>query len=86
MTTSDDEQAERGSYRAECGQDGPVRVDDDDVVAWRAQRSDRETLGPYLRWPRDQPTVAYWQLELRLNALGRAFMVVDEFAQPGQRS
>jgi hypothetical protein len=73
------------SYQAERGHDGPVRVDDDDFVAWRAQWSDRETLGPYLRWPRNQLTVAYWQLELQLNALGRAFMVVDEFAQRGQR-
>jgi hypothetical protein len=54
-------------------------------AAWRARRSDRETLGPYLLWPRSQPTIEYWQLELRLNPLGEAFMIVDDFAQRGQR-
>lgn len=74
------EEVDLESYQAELGHDAPARVDDDDFVAWRARRPDRETLGPYLLWPRSQPTIAYWQLELRLNPLGEAFMIVDQFA------
>jgi hypothetical protein len=57
-------------------------VDWDNFVAWRDCRPDSATLQPFLRTPEG---LAYWQLELRLNDLGGAFLLVDEFAQRGQR-
>jgi hypothetical protein len=53
-----------------------------DFTAWRDARPDSATLRPYLHVPEG---VAYWQLELRLNDLGNAFLLVDEFAQRGRR-
>lgn len=54
----------------------------DDFTTWRAGRSDSATLRPFMH---TREGLAYWQLELRLNDLGRAFLLVDEFAQRGRR-
>lgn len=57
-------------------------VDWANFTAWRDSRPDSATLQPFFH---TRDGLAYWQLELRLNDLGKAFLLVDEFAQRGQR-
>lgn len=77
------EDVDRQSYHAQRSEDRTDdRFDWDDFAAWRARRPDSDTLRPFLHTPNG---LAYWQLELRLNALGKAFLLVDDFAQRGRR-
>ncbi|MCA1707942.1 MAG: DUF4365 domain-containing protein [Actinobacteria bacterium] len=70
-------------YEAEC-----VIIDDEgdrfvthSYQEWAAIRGHAE-LHPYDNYADE---VDYWRLELTLNALGRAFLLVDEFATTGER-
>lgn len=73
------EEVDQQAYQAERPGD---RFDWEDFAAWRAGRPDSVTLRPFLHTVEG---LAYWQLELRLNDLGRAFLLVDEFAHRARR-
>jgi hypothetical protein len=75
--------ADNDQYEAEC-----VRYDNEgdrivteDFDDWRRSRS-VEGLRPYTN---ASDEVDYWRLELTLNELGKAFLVVDRFGSTGQR-
>jgi hypothetical protein len=67
-------------YEAEC-----VRYEDDGryygetFEEWQETRTAREGLHPY----REDGEIAYWRLELTLNELGRAFLLIDQSATDG---
>lgn len=76
------EEADHAEYEAEC-----VIVDEGDTFVTRSfgewlADSRREGLRPYGNAAGE---VDYWRLELTLNDLGRAFLLVDEFATKGPR-
>ncbi|MEV4334086.1 DUF4365 domain-containing protein [Streptomyces sp. NPDC049597] len=75
--------AEYDDYEAECviyDQDGDRFVTQDFNV-WRQSLLARG-LRPYAN---SHDEVDYWRLELKLNKLGKAFLVVDEFGTDGEQ-
>lgn len=73
--------ADYDQYKAECA----IWVEGDTIYGedysdWRRGRIP-EGLRPYT----DDGEVAFWRLELKLNELGKAFLVVDKFGMEGGR-
>jgi Domain of unknown function (DUF4365) len=74
--------ADEDAYEAECvwiDSEGD-RIVTEDFVEWAAGR-DLSALRPYKN---EQGEVDFWRLELTLNELGKAFLVVDRFAAEGR--
>jgi Domain of unknown function (DUF4365) len=76
------DEADREQFEAECViYDEGDRFEIMDYCDWVAERGQRR-LRPYKNLSGE---VDYWRLELTLNALGNAFLVVDKFATEGER-
>jgi hypothetical protein len=75
------DEAEYDGYLSECTfvDREADRIFTEDFESWRTRRS---VLGlrPYAR---EADEVDYWRLELTLNELGRAFLLVDKFGEQG---
>jgi Domain of unknown function (DUF4365) len=77
------EDAEYDQYLADCtyvDREGD-RIVTENLEGWQMRRSIRE-LRPYVR---EGDEVDRWRLELTLNELGKAFLLVDRFGSTGQR-
>lgn len=71
------------AYEAECvwNDSEGDRIVTEDYAEWAAGRK-LPALRPYRN---EQDEVDYWRLELTLNELGTAFLLVDRFATDGER-
>lgn len=75
------DEAEYDLYQTECAiWDGGDTFYTENFSGWR-QGHFREELRPYT----DDGEIWYWRLELTLNELGKAFLLVDKFATTGGR-
>lgn len=75
--------AEYDAYEAECvfyDREGD-RLGSDDFEEWRGEKQ-AQGLRPYANGAGE---VDFWRLELTLNKLGEAFLVVDRFGTEGRR-
>jgi Domain of unknown function (DUF4365) len=76
------DEADREQFEAECViYDEGDRIVTADYGEWQAGRGLRE-LRPYSNAAGE---VDYWRLELTLNELGRAFLIVNQFGMEGER-
>jgi len=76
------DEADHEQFEAECViYDEGDRIVTVDYGEWQAGRGLRE-LRPYANAAGE---VDYWRLELTLNELGRAFLIVNQFGMEGER-